>query len=69
MFSPCVKRQMPISLVRPHLERGSLVSVLDDFSSVPIEVHAVWRRQAHLRARVRYVVDRLVDHASKGALS
>ena len=61
--------QMPISLVRHHLERGLLVSILDELSTVPIQVHAVWRREAHLRPRVRHVVDRLVEYAAEGRLS
>lgn len=61
--------QLPSSLVRGHLENGTLVSILSDHSTVPIEVHAVWPRQAHLSPRVRYVVDQLVAHAANGRLS
>jgi DNA-binding transcriptional LysR family regulator len=61
--------QLPISLIRAHLERGALEAVLSDYSTVPVDVHAVWPRQAQLSPRVRYVVDQLVAHAAKGRLS
>ena len=61
--------QMPASLVRHAVARGALVPLLSDLSTVPVEVHALWPRQAHLSPRVRYVVDRLVERAAKGELS
>lgn len=60
--------QMPMPLVRPHLESGALLSVLEDFSSDLIDVHAVWPKVAHLRPKVRHVVDTLVDLAEQGRL-
>jgi len=60
--------QMPMSLLRPHLESGALVSVLDDISSDFIDVHAVWPKVAHLRPKVRHVVDTLVELAAQGEL-
>jgi DNA-binding transcriptional LysR family regulator len=60
--------QLPASLVRRHIESGALVALLETFSTVPVEVHALWPRQAHLSPRVRYVVDRLVAAAGQGAL-
>jgi DNA-binding transcriptional LysR family regulator len=61
--------QLPSSLVRRHIEQGSLVPLLQASSTVPVEVHALWPRQAHLSPRVRHVVDQLVVHATKGDLS
>jgi DNA-binding transcriptional LysR family regulator len=60
--------QMPMSLLRPHLESGALVSVLDEISSDFIDVHAVWPKVAHLRPKVRHVVDTLVELAAQGKL-
>jgi DNA-binding transcriptional LysR family regulator len=60
--------QMPASLVRAHIEHGRLERVLEDVSTVPVEVHALWPRQAQLSPKVRYVVDQLVAHASQGRL-
>ncbi|MGE6333370.1 LysR substrate-binding domain-containing protein [Stenotrophomonas sp. NPDC077659] len=34
--------QMPMSLVRPHLQSGALRSVLDDSMQRHIEIHALW---------------------------
>ncbi|SDC76802.1 transcriptional regulator, LysR family [Sphingomonas sp. YR710] len=61
--------QVPISMVRQHLLQGRLESVLADVSTIPVEVHAVWPRQAHLSPRVRHVVDRLLVEAANGRLS
>ncbi len=60
--------QLPSSLVRKHLADGSLVSVLEAYSTVPVEVHALWPHQAHLSPKVRYVVDQLIVHAQRGDL-
>jgi DNA-binding transcriptional LysR family regulator len=61
--------QMPMSLVRPHLETGALRSVLDDISCELIDVHAVWPKVAHLRPKVRHVVDTLVALGEQGRLA
>ncbi|HEY8335002.1 MAG TPA: LysR family transcriptional regulator [Tardiphaga sp.] len=60
--------QLPVSLVRDHLQRGTLREVLPDYSPAPVDVHAVWLRQAQLSPRVRYVVDQLVAAAATGKL-
>ncbi|RZL82971.1 MAG: LysR family transcriptional regulator [Sphingomonas sp.] len=61
--------QVPISMVRERLRRNELEAVMSDLSTVPVEVHAVWPRRAHLTPRVRHVVDRLVSEAARGALN
>jgi DNA-binding transcriptional LysR family regulator len=61
--------QVPSSLVRHHLEQGTLVALLQDYSTVPVDVHALWPRQVHLSPKVRYVVDQLVAYANSGRLS
>jgi DNA-binding transcriptional LysR family regulator len=60
--------QFPISLVRDALANKLLEPVLQEFSAVGVEIHAVWPRQTHLNARVRHVIDRLVDYAAQGRL-
>lgn len=60
--------QMPLALMRPHIAAGQLVSVLDEWTQHEIDVHAVWPRTAHLRPKVRHVVDTLVKMASEGRL-
>jgi len=60
--------QMPISLVRDRLAEGALVPVLRECSTVPVDVHALWPRQAQLSPRVRYVVDELAACAACGSL-
>lgn len=60
--------QMPIVLFRKHIESGQLVTVLDDYTGQQVDVHAVWPRTAHLRPKVRHVVDSLMALASQGRL-
>ncbi|MGB3394407.1 MAG: LysR family transcriptional regulator [Stenotrophomonas sp.] len=58
--------QMPISLVRPHLQSGVLQLVLDQCSQQHIEIHALWPQTRHLRPKVRHVVDELAKLAARG---
>ena len=60
--------QLPISLVREHIATGRLTQVLQPYSDTGVDVHAVWPRQVHLNPRVRYVVNKLLDHAVQGRL-
>ncbi|MDH1264424.1 LysR family transcriptional regulator [Pseudomonas sp. GD03944] len=60
--------QIPLSLCREHIEAGRLVTVLDAYTADLIDVHAVWPRTAHLRPKVRYVVDTLVELGRAGRL-
>jgi DNA-binding transcriptional LysR family regulator len=60
--------QLPHSLVREPLSTGLLRPVLQAYSGVGVEVHAVWPQQAHLNPRVRYVIDQLLAYAAKGRL-
>jgi DNA-binding transcriptional LysR family regulator len=60
--------QAPISMVRDLIARGALRTVLEDYSTVPVEIHALWPRQAHLSPRVRHVVDRFAAFAAQGRL-
>ncbi|BBC73345.1 LysR family transcriptional regulator [Altererythrobacter sp. B11] len=60
--------QVPISMVRADIDAGRLQTVLDKFSSVDVDIHAVWPRQAQLSPRVRFIVDQLVLFAADGRL-
>lgn len=60
--------QLPISLLREPLAKGLLKPVLQAYSPVGVDIHAVWPQQAHLSPRVRYVVDQLIGYAAKGRL-
>ena len=61
--------QVPISIVRDRLAAGTLIPILRDHSTVPVDVHAVWPRRVQLSPRFRYVVDQLVAYAAAGRLS
>jgi DNA-binding transcriptional LysR family regulator len=60
--------QMPMFMVREHLESGRLVEILHDISTEIIDVHAVWPKVGHLRPKVRHVVDTLLEIAANGDL-
>jgi DNA-binding transcriptional LysR family regulator len=60
--------QMPMPLFRKHIEARRLVPVLDAYTAQEIGVHAVWPRTAHLRPKVRHVVDTLLTLARQGRL-
>lgn len=60
--------QMPLALFRRHIESGRLLTVLDDCTPHEIDVHAVWPRAVHLRPKVRYVVDSLLELGREGQL-
>lgn len=60
--------QMPLALFRQYLETGQLTTVLDAYTTQQIDVHAVWPRSAHLRPKVRHLVDTLLDLAQQGKL-
>jgi DNA-binding transcriptional LysR family regulator len=60
--------QMPEALFRRHLDAGQMVTVLDDCTQRWIDVHAVWPRAVHLRPKVRYVVDKLLELGRDGQL-
>lgn len=58
--------QFPVSLVREPLHDGRLQAVLQQYSGVGVDIHAVWPKRSQLSPRVRYVVDALVAYAAKG---
>ncbi|WP_027350469.1 LysR family transcriptional regulator [Halotalea alkalilenta] len=61
--------QMPIPLVRPNIEQGLLVPVLEAYSGVMVDVSILWVQQATHAPRIRYVIDRLMEYAQRGALA
>ncbi|MCP1623639.1 LysR family transcriptional regulator [Pseudomonas nitroreducens] len=60
--------QIPESLVREHIAEGRLVTVLDEYTQDLVDVHAVWPRAAHLRPKVKCVVETLVELGQLGRL-
>ncbi len=57
--------QLPDSLVRPSINAGQLSEVLFDFATT-VEVHAVWKHQAHMSPPIRYMVDKLIEDSAAG---
>ena len=60
--------QLPLSMVREHLQSGRLEEALSEWAGRGVEVHAVWPHRGQLSPRLRYVVDRLVEFAEQGRL-
>jgi DNA-binding transcriptional LysR family regulator len=61
--------QMPDALFKPLIRKGKLVQVLDAYTSIEIDVHAVWPKSVALRPKVRYVIDKLVELGNAGAFN
>lgn len=61
--------QMPLCVVRKHLETGELVSVLEAFEPEPLNVYALWPKTAHLRPKVRCLIDTLIELGEAGRLN
>lgn len=61
---------LPCWLIRPHVERGRLVSLLPPQLRLGMEVHAVRLRTPHLPCRLRVAVDTLAERlpARMGAI-
>ena len=52
--------QMPRSLFAEDVAAGRLIEVFADYEPDPVQVHALWPKVAHLRPKVRHVVDELI---------
>lgn len=59
--------QLPDFYVREALERGALVTLLDDFNPTDTGVWAVYPHNRHLSAKVRMFISHLVDHLADAA--
>ncbi|SOC56502.1 transcriptional regulator, LysR family [Chromohalobacter canadensis] len=67
-ISGCGICQIPISLARKAIEKGDLITILDEFSIHDVPVSAIWPATRHLLPKVRRVVDELLNQAQQGAL-
>jgi len=57
--------QMPLSILREHIDSGRLRPVLPE-ASTSVDIQLLWPRQAHLRPRLRHVIDQLANKAAQG---
>jgi DNA-binding transcriptional LysR family regulator len=65
----CGLCQLTSFLVKPALENGTLVSVLDQFSTSRASIYALWPQTRHLLPKLRCVIDALKAKAAQGCLS
>jgi len=65
----CGVCQLTSFLVRPALQSGALVSVLDQLSTCQTGIYAVWPQTRHLLPKLRCVIDALKMKAAQGFLS
>lgn len=52
---------LPEWLAQPYVARGELISVLPEYPGPVLPIHAIWPRGRYLPARVRVVIDGLVE--------
>ncbi|MNF03356.1 LysR substrate binding domain protein [compost metagenome] len=51
--------QMPTWLVADELNRGTLVSLLEDYAGGEMPIHVVWPKSNYLQPKVRAVIEML----------
>ena len=56
----------PAFLGEPEVEAGRLVRVLDGFSVAPISVHLLYAERDYMPARLRALIDALLDYFGEG---
>lgn len=61
--------QMPTAYVEEDIEKGALISVLDQFQPQDLGVWAVYPSSRHLSTKVRYFIDYLVARLDKENVS
>ncbi len=68
VMAGCGLSQLPLWLVREHLETGALTEVLAGHSGGEMPISALWPHSRRVLPRIRHVVDELVDAAGRGLL-
>lgn len=63
----CGITMLPTFIVGPHVNKGDLEIILDDFEEEPLLIHAVYVQQRHLSARLRKFIDHLVEYFAEFA--
>jgi DNA-binding transcriptional LysR family regulator len=65
--SGCGITMLPTFIVGPHINKGELDIVLEDFEEEPLLIQAVYVQQRHLSARLRKFIDHLVEYFAEFA--
>jgi DNA-binding transcriptional LysR family regulator len=60
----CGITTLPTFIVGPHINRGDLEIILEDYEEEPLQIQAVYVQQRHLSARLRKFIDHLAEYFS-----
>ena len=63
----CGITMLPTFIVGPHINKGELEIILEEFEEEPLLIQAVYVQQRHLSARLRKLIDHLVDYFAEFA--
>lgn len=63
----CGLCQLPTWLVSEHLCSGAFVTVLDNYVGATMPIHVIWPGTRYIQAKVRIVVDALLNMAEDKA--
>jgi DNA-binding transcriptional LysR family regulator len=58
----CGITMLPTFIVGPHINKGELEIILEDFEEEPLLIQAVYVQQRHLSARLRKFIDHLAEY-------
>lgn len=61
--------QFPESLLRQHINDGTLVPLLSTSNPAPTELNVIWPRTRHLLPGVRFIIDELIVLAGQDAFA
>ncbi|PPC74208.1 LysR family transcriptional regulator [Pokkaliibacter plantistimulans] len=68
VLAGCGLSQLPLWLVREHLQSGALKEVLLGYSGGEMPISALWPQSRRVLPKIRHVVDELVEAANNGLL-
>lgn len=60
LLAGCGLAQLPTWLVQEHIDRGALVTVLDEYAGAAMPIHVIWPRTRYIQPKVRVVIDALL---------
>lgn len=65
VLAGCGLAQLPGWLVQEHVDRGALVTVLDEYAGAAMPIHVLWPRTRYIQPKLRVVIDALLALAKE----